>query len=78
MVEHGHLDHALPLAHADHGREVADPLRGEAPTPDGSDGGHPRVVPAAHAAVLDQLQQEALGEHGVGEVQPGELVLMRA
>ena len=58
-------------------REVAHALGREAAPADARDRGHARVVPAAHAAVLDELQQEALREHRVGEVEPRELVLAR-
>ena len=42
------------------------------------DRGHARVVPAAHVPLVDEPEQHALGEHRVGEVEPGELVLARA
>ena len=58
--------------------ELADPLGREAAPPKARDGRHPRVVPAPDMALADQSQQDALGQHGVGEVEAGELVLVGA
>ena len=58
-------------------REVADGLRRVPAAADAGDRGHPGVVPAAHPPVVDELQQEALREDGVAQVEPRELVLPR-
>ncbi len=77
VLEHADLDDAVGLRHADHGREVADALGREAAPAQARDRGHPRIVPAAHVALVDEAQQHALRQDGVGEVEPGELVLAR-
>ena len=41
------------------------------------DGRHAGIVPAAHASLLHQLQQLALAEQGVGQVEAVELDLLR-
>ena len=71
------LDDAVRLRDADHLGEVADALGREAAPAKAGDRRHARVVPAANPALVDEPEQEALGQHGVGEVQPGELVLPR-
>ena len=78
VLEHLDLDGALALAsHADHVQEVAQALGREAAPAQGRDGGHARIVPAAHVALAHEPAEEALREHGVGEVEAGELVLVR-
>ena len=72
------LDHAVGLGDTDHLREVADPLGREAAPAQARDRRHARVVPAANAPLVDEPEQEALGQHRVGEVEPGELVLLRS
>ena len=51
-------------------------LRRNALAAQGAEGGHAGVVPALHIAFLDKLDELALGENGVGEVQTGELRLL--
>ena len=77
VLEHLDLDDAVGLGDADHRGEVADALGREAAAAQGRDGGHARVVPAAHVPLVDEAQQHALGEHGVREVEARELVLVR-
>ena len=72
------LDDAVGLGHADHRREVADALGGKAAPAQAREGGHARVVPAAHVPLVDEAQEHALGQDGVREVEPRELVLVRA
>ena len=72
------LDDAVRLRHADRRRELADPLGRVAAPAHAGDGRHPRVVPALDVAVRDELAQDALRHHGVGQVEPRELVLVRA
>ncbi len=84
-VEHGSnrvlelsvLDDAVRLRDPDHLGEVTDALGREAAPAQAGDRRHARIVPAANVALLDEPEQEALGQHGVGDVQPGELVLPR-
>ena len=76
MLELADLDDRVRPGHADHGREVADPLGREAPPAQARDRGHPRVVPAPHVALGHEPEQHPLREHGVGEVEPRELVLV--
>jgi len=61
---------------ADAGAEVADGFGGIAAAAKAADGGHAGVVPAAHVAFLHQLDELALGEHGVGKVEAGKLDLL--
>ena len=65
-------------SHSDHVQEVAQTFGREAASTEGGDRGHARIVPAPHVAVAHELPQEALREHGVREIEAGELVLMRA
>ena len=39
---------------------------------------HPRVVPSAHVSLVHEAQEHALRQDRVSQVEPGELVLMRA
>ena len=79
VLEHLDLDGAVALApHADRVQEVAQALGREAAPAQGRDGRHARVVPAAHVALAHEPAQEALREHGVREIEAGELVLVRA
>ncbi len=72
------LDHRVVLGHADDVAEGADGLGPVAAPAQAGQGRHARVVPAAHGAAGDQLQQLALGHHRVVEREAGELVLARA
>ena len=66
----------VPLGHADAVAEFPDGFRSVAPAAQPRDGGQARVVPAVHVAIIDQLDQTPFAEHGVGEIQPGELNLL--
>ena len=57
--------------------EVADGLGRVAAAPHAREGGHARVVPAAHVPLLHEPQQLALAHDGVGDVEAGELALAR-
>ena len=57
---------------------MADCLRRIATPAHTAQGGHTRVIPAAHDALLDELLEEALAEDGVGYIQPGEFDLAGA
>ncbi len=63
--------------HADAGAEIADGLGGVAPAAQAAEGGHPGIVPAAHITALDELDQLAFREHGIGEAEARELDLLR-
>ena len=77
MLEHLVLDDPLAPAHPDHLGELPEGRGREAAAADAGDRRHARIVPAAHPAVLDEAQQQALRQDGVGDVQAGELVLAR-
>ena len=69
----------MPLVRrdADGWREDADGFRGEAAAADAGERGHARIVPSGDAVFLDQLEQLALAEQGVGEVEAVEFDLLR-
>ena len=66
----------LVLADTDLVAEHLDGLGSIAAAPHSAEGGHARVVPAGDYAFLHELEQFALAHEGIGEVQPGEFVLM--
>ena len=39
--------------------------------------GHPRIVPSRHVPIVDQPEQLPLAQHGVVQLEPGELGLLR-
>jgi hypothetical protein len=51
VLQQGHVHDAVALGHTDAVAEIADGGRGVAPAPQAADGGHARVVPAAHMAL---------------------------
>src|SRR4051812_49089338 len=55
--------------------EVTDAGGRKAAPPQTGDGRHTRVVPALDVAVGNEAQQEALGQDGVGQIEPRELDL---
>jgi hypothetical protein len=71
------LVHAVHLGDTDLVTEAADGSGCVAAPAHPDDGRQPRVVPTGHDTLLDQLQQLALAHQRVGEVQPGELDLLR-
>ncbi len=77
ILEARQLDGGGGLGHADGGSEVTDAFRRIAAPAQAGDGGHARIVPTAHPTVLDEPEQEALGQHRPGQVEAGELVLVR-
>jgi hypothetical protein len=77
MLELTDLDDAVRARNADHRGEVPDALRREAPPPEAADRRHPRVVPAAHVALVHEPLQHALRQHGMREVESRELDLAR-
>ena len=78
VLELADLDDAVGLRDADHRRELADPLSRESAPAQAGEGRHPRVVPAAHEPFGDEPKENALREHRVGQIEPGELDLARA
>ncbi len=62
---------------SDGGAEGADGLGRKAAAADAGERGHARIVPAADALFLHELQQLALAEQGVGEVEAVEFNLLR-
>src|SRR5713101_7164571 len=77
VLEQRQLHGVVALGDADALAEVPDRLRRVPAAAQASDGGRARIVPAADVAALDELQQLALAHHRVGEVEPGELDLLR-
>ena len=78
MLEHLDLDGAVALGDADALAERADRLGGHAAAAQSRERRHARVVPAAHVPALDEREKPPLAHHRVGEVQAGELDLLRA
>ena len=77
VFQQAQLDGAVGFRNADGFAEIADRLRRVAAPPDAGERGHARIVPAAHVPVLHQLQQLALAQQRVSQVQPVELDLLR-
>ena len=77
VFEHGQFDDAVGLRDADGGAEIADRFRRVAAAADAGERGHARIVPAAHVAFLHQLQQLALAQQRVGQVEAVEFDLLR-
>ena len=71
------LHDAVRLGDADPVAEGADGGRRVAAAPHAAQRRHAGIVPAPDVPPLDQLQQPALAEHRVREVEPGELDLPR-
>ena len=71
------VDDVLFLGDADALAEIADRLGRVAPASEAADRRHPRIVPSRDVAELHQLQELALAHHGVIEIQPRELDLLR-
>src|SRR6202041_3124487 len=62
---------------ADGGAEGAQAFGGKAAAADAGEGGYAGIVPAADTLLLDELEQLALAEQGVGEVEAVEFDLLR-
>ena len=77
VFEPGHVDRAVELGHADALAERPHRLGRVAAAAQAADGEHPRIVPAGDVLLLHELQQLALAHHRVGEIEPGELDLLR-
>jgi len=77
VLEQRAVDGGVGLRDADAGEEVFDGRGRIAPAAHGGEGRHAGIVPAGHAALLDQAAQQALGHDGPGQVEPRELDLAR-
>ena len=77
VLEHFDVGGAVGARDADGGDEGADGLRREAAAADAGERGHARIVPAVDALFLHELQQLALAEQRVGDVEAVELDLLR-
>ena len=75
VFEQGDIDQVVVLGHADLVDEIADRFGRIAAPAHPAQGGHARVVPAAHVPAFDQLLEEALAQDGVGQVEAGEFDL---
>ncbi|GIX61052.1 uncharacterized protein BcabD6B2_04870 [Babesia caballi] len=69
ILEQLDLDEVLALGDPDLAAEAADGGGGAAAAPQAGDGGHAGVVPAAHEALLDELDEQALVHDAVGQVE---------
>ena len=76
-LEQRDVDPRIGARHADAVVEQAEALRREAAPARADDRRHPRIVPAVDVALVDELEQLALRQHDVGQVEPRELVLVR-
>ena len=78
IFEQRKLGGAVGLRYAHAAAEIANRFRRVAAAAEPGNGGHARIVPAAAPVLLlDQLQQLALAQQRVGEIQPVELDLLR-
>ena len=77
LFEHAHVDPRVGLRHADALGEAAEARGGEAAAAGADERGQARVVPAVDMAFVHELDQLALGQHHVGQVEAGELDLLR-
>ena len=77
VLEQGDIDQIVALRDADAPRELANRGRRHAAPAQPGERRHARIVPPAHVALLDQLDQAALGQDGVRQIEPRELVLAR-
>src|SRR5208283_1506055 len=77
VLQHLQFDDAIGFGSANCGAEVADRLGRIAAPPNAGERRHAGIVPAAHVALLHQLQQPALAQQRIGQVEPVELDLLR-
>ena len=82
VFAHAELEQAVfhqifRAGHADARAEVTDGFRGVPPASHPANSGHTGIVPAAHESALHELDELALGQHGIGQAKAGELDLLR-
>ncbi len=77
VLEHFDVGAAVGAGDAAGRAEGAEGFRGKAAAADAGQGGHAGIVPAADAVIFHELEQLALAEHGVGEVEAVKLNLLR-
>ena len=77
MFEHGDIDRAVPLGHADAFAEIPNRFRRITAAPKAGQRRHSRIVPAADMILLHQLQKLAFAQRRIGEIEPGKLDLLR-
>ena len=77
VFQHAHVDPRIGLRHADALGEEAEAFGREAAAARADERRHPRIVPAVDVVLLDELDQLALRQQDVGQVEAGELVLLR-
>ena len=77
VLELRHVDHILFFGDADTRAEIPEGLRRVAPPTQPANRRHPRVVPSRHVPLLHELQQLPFAHHGVVQVEPRELDLVR-
>ena len=75
VLQDGELDHLVRLGHADTLGKRAKAARRVAAAAAAGERRHARIVPARHVLLLHQLDQPALGQHDVGQVEPRHLDL---
>ena len=78
VLQQRDVDQVFVLGHADLVDEVAHGFGRIAAPAHPAQGGHARVIPAAHMPAFDQLLEEALAHDGIGHVQAGKLDLAGA
>ncbi len=76
-LQHRHIDDAVGLGDADALDEVADRGRRHAAPPQARQRRHARIVPAGDVAAAHQFGEHALRQHRMGQIEPGEFVLVR-
>ena len=77
VLQHFNVGGAVGARDAGGGAEGADGLWRKAAAAEAGERRHARIVPAVDALFLHELQQLALAEQGVGEVEAVELDLLR-
>src|SRR5713226_10324334 len=77
MIEHGDIDRAVSLGHADTLAKGSDRFRCVAAPADTGQRRHPWVVPPCNVSLLHQLQEFSFAQNGVREIEAGKLDLLR-
>ncbi len=77
VLEHLDVGGAVGARDADGGEEGADGFRREAAAAEAGESGHARIVPAVDTILLHELEQLALAEQRVGDVETVEFDLLR-